>query len=83
MKPKRNPAGTAAFPRDRLKARNLSQMACVSTFQQGSAAFAALITSAVAWPLNAAYESQRNQWGCFAIKYDIWDRSSTWGHAAR
>ena len=52
MKPKRNPAGTAAFPRDRLKARNLSQMACVSTFQQGSAAFAALITSAVAWPLN-------------------------------
>jgi hypothetical protein len=46
MKPKRNPAGTAALPRARLKARNLSQIAWVSTFQQAREAFAALIISA-------------------------------------
>lgn len=46
MKPRRNPAGTAAFPRALLNARKRSQMTCVSTFQQASDVFAALIRSA-------------------------------------
>jgi len=46
MKPSRKPAGTLLFPRARLKARKRSQITCVSTFQQGRALFAALISSA-------------------------------------
>ena len=41
MKPSRKPAGTLPLPLDRLKARKRSQMTWVSTFQQGSVAFAA------------------------------------------
>ena len=46
MKPRRKPAGTLALPFVRLKAMNRSQIACVSTFQQGRALFADLISSA-------------------------------------
>jgi len=46
MKPSKYPAGTRAFPRALLKARKRSQMTCVSTFQQASDAFEALISSA-------------------------------------
>ena len=46
MKPSKYPAGTRALPRARLKARNRSQIAWVSTFQQGSRRFRALISSA-------------------------------------
>jgi len=46
MKPSKKPAGTFSLPRARLKAKKRSQITCVSTFQQGSAVFAALISSA-------------------------------------
>lgn len=46
MNPSRKPAGTVALPRPRLKARKRSQIAWVSTLQQGRAVLAALISAA-------------------------------------